>query len=117
MTRPGRLIRKLQKPAAQGLRRTGIYESGTFYTHRLSLLNRLLARTTKEMLARQFGLSQMEWRVLIQLEHRSPSKISEMHERCLILFGRALRYARMIRRTRERPTSQSPKKDYRPIEM
>jgi DNA-binding MarR family transcriptional regulator len=69
---------------SKGLRRIGAYESGRFYTHRLSLLNRLIARTTKQMLSDEFGLSQMEWRVLIQLEHRSPSKIAEMHERSLI---------------------------------
>jgi DNA-binding MarR family transcriptional regulator len=78
--------RRLTKPsdALKGLRRVGAYESDRFYTHRLSLLNRLIARTTKQMLAGGFGLSQMDWRVLIQLEHRSPSKIAEMHERSLV---------------------------------
>jgi DNA-binding MarR family transcriptional regulator len=36
------------------------------------------------MLADPFGLSQMEWRILVQLEHRSPSKIAEIHERSLM---------------------------------
>jgi DNA-binding MarR family transcriptional regulator len=67
-----------------GLRRNGSYESEAFYTHRLSLLSRLLARDTREMLDEPFGLSQMEWRVLIQLEHLSPSKISEIHSRSLL---------------------------------
>jgi len=66
-----------------GLHRTGAYESSRFYTHRLSHLSRLLARTTKQMLTENFGLSQMEWRVLIQLEFRSPSKVGEIHERTL----------------------------------
>jgi DNA-binding MarR family transcriptional regulator len=84
-TQTNRLERTPSKAApARGLRRTGTYESGRFYTHRLSLLNRLIARTTKVMLAEQFGLSQMEWRVLIQLEHRTPSKIVEMQERSLL---------------------------------
>lgn len=80
------LERKPTKTArqTQGLRRVGSYESERFFTHRLSLLNRLIARTTKQMLAQQFGLSQMEWRVLIQLERRSPSKIAEVHERSLV---------------------------------
>jgi DNA-binding MarR family transcriptional regulator len=69
---------------ALGLRRTGSYESEAFYTHRLSLLSRLIARETREILAEPFGLSQMEWRVLIQLEHVSPSKISEIHLRSLL---------------------------------
>ncbi len=70
--------------AGRGLRRDGAYETGRFYTHKLSLLNRLIARTTKEMLAARFGLSQMEWRVLVQLECRSPSKVAEIHERSLV---------------------------------
>jgi DNA-binding MarR family transcriptional regulator len=67
-----------------GLERIGNYETERFYTHRLSLLNRLIARTTKQMLADPFGLSQMEWRILVQLEHRSPSKVAEIHERSLM---------------------------------
>lgn len=70
--------------AGRGLRRVGTYESERFYTHRLSLLNRLIARTTKDMLAEHFGISQMEWRILVQLEYRSPSKVSEIHERSLV---------------------------------
>jgi DNA-binding MarR family transcriptional regulator len=70
--------------ASRGLRRVGAYESERFYTHRLSLLNRLIARTTKDMLAEHFGISQMEWRILVQLEYRSPSKVSEIHERSLV---------------------------------
>jgi DNA-binding MarR family transcriptional regulator len=69
---------------ALGLQRTGSYESEAFYTHRLSLLSRLIARETRQMLAEPFGLSQMDWRVLIQLEHVSPSKISEIHSRSLL---------------------------------
>ena len=67
-----------------GLERIGNYETERFYTHRLSLLNRLIARTTKQMLADPFGLSQMEWRILVQLEYRSPSKVAEIHERSLM---------------------------------
>jgi DNA-binding MarR family transcriptional regulator len=70
--------------ATLGLRRTGSYESEAFYTHRLSLLGRLIARETRQMLDEPFGMSQMEWRVLIQLEHVSPSKISEIHSRSLL---------------------------------
>jgi DNA-binding MarR family transcriptional regulator len=85
MSQTDRLERKPARSApSRGLRRTGAYESGRFYTHRLSLLSRLIARTTKQMLAQQFALSQMEWRVLIQLEHRSPSKVAEMHDRSLV---------------------------------
>lgn len=68
----------------RGLRRVGAYESERFYTHRLSLLNRLIGRTTKVMLAEHFGISQMEWRILVQLEYRSPSKVSEIRERSLV---------------------------------
>lgn len=68
----------------RGLHRTGAFESERFYTHRLSLLSRLMARTTKTMLAENFGMSQMEWRVLVQLEYRSPSKIADIHERSLM---------------------------------
>ena len=50
---------------ALGLQRTGSYESEAFYTHRLSLLSRLIARETRQMLAEPFGLSQMDWRVRI----------------------------------------------------
>jgi len=69
---------------APGLRRTGSYESESFFTHRLSLLSRLIARETRDMLAEPFGLSQMEWRILIQLEYLSPSKISEINARSLL---------------------------------
>jgi DNA-binding MarR family transcriptional regulator len=67
----------------RGLHRTGAYETEAFYTHRLSLLNRLLARTTKRMLGDHFGLTQMEWRILVQLEHRSPARLADIHERTL----------------------------------
>ena len=66
-----------------GLHRNGSYETEYFYTHRLSLLSRLLARTTKRMLGDPFGLSQMEWRILVQLEHGSPARIADIHERSL----------------------------------
>jgi len=85
MSETRRAARKVQSPSpSRAVRRVGAYESERFYTNRLSLLNRLIARTTKQMLAEQFSLSQMEWRVLIQLEYRSPSKISEMHDRSLV---------------------------------
>jgi DNA-binding MarR family transcriptional regulator len=64
-------------------RRVGAGESVNFYTHRLALLNRLLARDTRAMLE-PFRLSQMEWRILIQLEQLSPSKISEISARSLL---------------------------------
>lgn len=71
--------RKPKTPA--GLRRTGSYETQGFYTHQVALLHRLIARSTKQAFDRMFGITQMEWRILIQLEYRSPSKISELHER------------------------------------
>jgi DNA-binding MarR family transcriptional regulator len=79
-----RALRDEPAGTKRGLRRLGAYESERFYTHRLSLLNRLIARTTKDMLAEHFGISQMEWRILVQLEYRSPSKVSEIHERSLV---------------------------------
>jgi DNA-binding MarR family transcriptional regulator len=69
--------------AGMGQRRVGAGESRDFYTHRLALLNRLLARDTRLMLE-PFGLSQMEWRILIQLEQASPAKISEISTRSLL---------------------------------
>jgi MarR family transcriptional regulator, 2-MHQ and catechol-resistance regulon repressor len=66
---------------AAGLQRVGSYETQGFYTHQVALLHRLIARSTKQAFDRMFGITQMEWRILIQLEHRSPSKISELHER------------------------------------
>lgn len=66
-----------------GQRRVGAGESANFYTHRLALLSRLLARDTRAMLE-PFGLSQMEWRILIQLEQVSPSKIGEISARSLL---------------------------------
>jgi DNA-binding MarR family transcriptional regulator len=84
MAIPQKLDRADADGAGRGLRREGAYESAVFYTHRLSLLNRLIARTTKAMLADRFGISQMEWRILVQLEDRSPSKIAEIHERSLV---------------------------------
>ena len=71
------------KAAPESQRRVGAGESTDFFTHRLSLLNRLLARDTRTMLE-PFGLSQMEWRILIQLEQVSPSKISEISARSLL---------------------------------
>ena len=73
--------RRAAKP--RGMQRSGSYETESFYTHRLSLLSRLLARTTKRMLGEPFGLSQMEWRILVQLEHGSPARIADIHERSL----------------------------------
>jgi DNA-binding MarR family transcriptional regulator len=79
-----RLAAPKRAGGALGLRHAGSYESETFYTHRLSLLSRLLARETRQMLGEPFRLSQMEWRILVQLEHTSPSKISEIHARSLL---------------------------------
>ena len=79
-----RLVAQERVGAALGLRHAGSYESEAFYTHRLSLLSRLLARETRQMLEEPFGLSQMEWRILVQLEHASPSKISAIHARSLL---------------------------------
>jgi DNA-binding MarR family transcriptional regulator len=73
--------RRAAKP--RSLCRSGSYETEYFYTHRLSLLSRLLARTTKRMLGDPIGLSQMEWRILVQLEHSSPARIADIHERSL----------------------------------
>jgi DNA-binding MarR family transcriptional regulator len=75
-------LRKADKNGAAA-RRVGAGESVRFYTHRLALLNRLLARDTRLMLE-PFGLSQMEWRILIQLEQLSPSKIVEISARSLL---------------------------------
>lgn len=79
-----RLVAQQRGGGDLGLRHAGSYESETFYTHRLSLLSRLLARETRQMLEEPFRLSQMEWRILVQLEHVSPSKISEIHARSLL---------------------------------
>jgi DNA-binding MarR family transcriptional regulator len=68
----------------EGLTRNGKYETMGFYTSRLALLHRLVARTTKQAFGRLFGITQIEWRILVQLEYRSPSKISEIYERTLI---------------------------------
>lgn len=66
------------------LERASSYESENFYSNRIAILGRLMARTTNRMLNERFGLSPAEWRILIQLAYRSPSKISEMYERTLI---------------------------------
>ncbi len=70
--------------AAGGLYRNGKHETRRFYTSQVALLHRLVARSTKQAFGRMFGITQMEWRVLVQLEYRSPSKISEMSERTLM---------------------------------
>jgi DNA-binding MarR family transcriptional regulator len=82
--RPDRAAGADTDGAGRGVRRLGAYESARYYTHRLSLLNRLIARTTKDMLAERFGMSQMEWRILVQLEFRSPSKVADIHARSLV---------------------------------
>jgi len=66
------------------LSRQGKYETRGFYTSRLALLHRLVARETKQGFGRLFGITQIEWRILVQLEYRSPTKISEIYERTLI---------------------------------
>lgn len=68
----------------RGLTRSSDYPTGRFYTRQIALLSRLIARTTKPAFDRLFGISQMEWRILVQLEYRSPSKIAEMYERSLM---------------------------------
>src|SRR6185312_11205968 len=70
--------------AARGLTRSSAYPTGRFYTRQIALLSRLIARTTKPAFDRLFGISQLEWRILVQLEYRSPSKIADMYERSLM---------------------------------
>jgi DNA-binding MarR family transcriptional regulator len=70
--------------AAGGLYRNGKHETRRFYTSQVALLHRLVARSTKQAFGQMFGITQMEWRVLVQLEYRSPSKISEINERTLM---------------------------------
>jgi DNA-binding MarR family transcriptional regulator len=72
------------KAVGRGLTRRSDYPTGRFYTRQIALLGRLIARTTKPAFDRRFGITQMEWRILVQLEHRSPSKIAEMYERSLM---------------------------------
>jgi DNA-binding MarR family transcriptional regulator len=72
------------KAGARGLIRRSDYPTGHFYTRQIALLSRLIARTTKPALDRLFKISQMEWRILVQLEYRSPSKIAEIYERSLM---------------------------------
>jgi len=70
--------------AAGGLPHNGKHETRRFYTSQVALLHRLVARSTKQAFGRMFGITQMEWRVLVQLEYRSPCKISEISERTLM---------------------------------
>jgi len=72
------------KAGARALTRTSDYPTGRFYTRQIAMLSRLIARTTKPAFGRLFDISQMEWRILVQLEYRSPSKIAEMYERSLM---------------------------------
>jgi|SRR5690242_6688894 DNA-binding MarR family transcriptional regulator len=72
------------KAGGRGLTRSSDYPTGRFYTRQIALLSRLIARTTKPAFNRLFGISQMEWRILVQLEYCSPSKIAEMYERSLM---------------------------------
>lgn len=76
----------LKKPPAKtrGLTRNSAYPTGRFYTRQIALLSRMIARTTKPAFSRLFNISQIEWRILVQLEHRSPAKINEMYERSLM---------------------------------
>jgi DNA-binding MarR family transcriptional regulator len=78
----------VKKPAAKagprGLKRSSDYPTGRFYTRQIALLSRLIARTTKPAFDRLFNISQMEWRILVQLEYRSPSKIAQMYQRSLM---------------------------------
>jgi DNA-binding MarR family transcriptional regulator len=76
----------VKKPPAEarGLTRSSDYPTGRFYTRQIALLSRLIARTTKPAFDRLFSISQLEWRILVQLEYRSPSKIVEMYERSLM---------------------------------
>jgi DNA-binding MarR family transcriptional regulator len=70
--------------AARGLTRNSDYPTMRFYTRQIALLSRLIARTTKRAFDRLFSISQMEWRILVQLEYQSPSKIAEIYERSLM---------------------------------
>jgi DNA-binding MarR family transcriptional regulator len=76
----------VKKPQAKtrGLTRSSDYPTGRFYTRQIALLSRLIARTTKPAFDRLFNISQLEWRILVQLEYRSPSKIVDMYERSLM---------------------------------
>ena len=76
----------LKKPPAKtrGLTRNSAYPTGRFYTRQIALLSRMIARTTKPAFSRLFNISQIEWRILVQLEHCSPAKINEMYERSLM---------------------------------
>jgi DNA-binding MarR family transcriptional regulator len=72
------------KAARRGITRSSAYPTGRFYTRQIALLGRLIARTTKPAFERLFNITQLEWRILVQLEYRSPSKIAEMYERSLM---------------------------------
>lgn len=84
MKKPKNATVKKARAKARGLTRSSNYPTGRFYTRQIALLSRLIARTTKPAFDRLFGISQMEWRILVQLEYRSPSKIVEMYERSLM---------------------------------
>lgn len=84
MRKPKNATLKKPRAKARGLTRSSNYPTGRFYTRQIALLSRLIARTTKPAFDRLFGISQMEWRILVQLEYRSPSKIVEMYERSLM---------------------------------
>lgn len=68
----------------KGLNRVGTYETKDFYSAQLAFLNRLRNRMSKQSLISNFGITQIEWRILIHLEYRSPSKISDIYTRSLI---------------------------------
>ena len=79
----------VKKPQAKartghGLTRTSDFPTEHFYTRRIALLSRLIARTTKPAFDRLFSISQLEWRILVHLEYRSPAKIADMYERSLM---------------------------------
>jgi len=84
MKKPKNATVKKPPDKMRGLARSSDYPTGRFYTRQIALLSRLIARTTKPAFDRLFGISQMEWRILVQLEYHSPSKIAEMYERSLM---------------------------------
>jgi DNA-binding MarR family transcriptional regulator len=80
----GDSVVRARTSVGKGVHHAGIYETRHFYTSQIALLHRLISRTMKRAFDVMFGMTLMEWRVLAQLEYRSPSKISEIHERSLM---------------------------------
>jgi DNA-binding MarR family transcriptional regulator len=82
---PAKKPRAKRPPSkTRGLTRDSDYPTGRFYTRQIALLSRLIARTTKPAFERLFKISQLEWRILVQLELHSPSKIVDMYARSLM---------------------------------